>query len=347
MAKRDSKRTEYINKLKHLELNIGSLKRDLRKVEAGINDLDKKLSGMPGRILRIRKMNFKVLAYLEGDHTSLYERWKELRPELRDRVNRRTEDLLWDLKDIERKLSQRRREAVFDVVRLIGIESRLISLSSKLSRLKGDVSDNLREFRSNLESLERDLKIAESTVNITLDASFQWKKEESPIYAAKAKDLENEMEGIVTLTNRRFLFESEKNVVLKKMLFIATEKKKVRKLVVDQPIGIIDNIQKGRVGFWAGHGVFINFKSGSTLREMKIDVKGYEADQILRFYHFIVSGEAERELSSIKEVEGFKEENELGTLVCEICGAPHTDEIYMGQTSIKCKYCGSMIIIPL
>jgi len=157
--------------------------------------------------------------------------------------------------------------------------------------------------------------------------------------------MDNDVEGVVTLTNQRFIFESEKEVVLKKRLFIVTEKKKVREVVIDQPIGIIDHMSKGRVGFFAGHGIFITFKPESRLQEMKLDTKGYEADWTLRFYNFIVSGEAEKELAAMQEELGVEEKEERRPLICEICGAPYTDEVYRGQTSVRCRYCGA--VIPL
>jgi len=261
-------------------------------------------------------------------------------------VRDRIEDLRSELNDLERELSRRHRDVRFEIARLEGVESELSVLGSWVSELEDDVSDTLGEFESRLEGLEEDLKIAEATVDLASRASFPWKEGESPIFAVEAKDMNNDIEGIVTLTNQRFIFESEEEVVLKKRLFIATEKKKVREVVVDQPIGIIDSIHKGRVGFFAGHGLFIKFKPESRLKEMKLDTKGYEADWMLRFYNFIVSGEADNELASQEKEPSVEEREERRPLVCEICGAHYTDEVYRGQTSVQCRYCGAVIPVP-
>ncbi len=261
---------------------------------------------------------------------------------MRDRI----EDLRSELNDLERELSRRHRDARFEIARLEGVESELSVLGSWVSELEDDVSDTLGEFESRLEGLEEDLKIAEATVDLASKASFPWKEGESPIFAVEAKDMNNDIEGIVTLTNQRFIFESEKEVVLKKRFLIVTEKKKVREVVVDQPIGIIDSIHKGRIGFFAGHGLFIKFKTESRLEEMKLDTKGYEADWMLRFYNFIFSGEADEELASQEKEPGVGETEEPRPLVCEICGAPYTDEVYRGQTSVQCSFCGAVIPVP-
>lgn len=342
MAEREARHAEYLDKLNDLEGEVNSLNGKLGDVQEKIEDFDGKLADLPTRISRIRKMNYRVLTHLEHDKASLSDRWANVGPTFKERVRTRIGDLQTESQDLTRRLSRRRSGGSFEVARLRGIESRISNLRSRVGELEGDVSDTLGDFESRLEGLEQDLKIAEATVDLTSQAAFPWKEGESAIFAVEAKDMDNEIDGVVTLTNQRFIFESEKEVVLKKTLFIATEKKKVREVVVDQPIGIIDEMHKGRVGFLAGHGVFITFKRESRLKEMKLDTKGHEADCMLRFYNFVVSGDADKELEALGE-EGVEEVKERGPLICVICGAPHTDEIYRGQTSIQCKYCGAVI----
>ena len=149
------------------------------------------------------------------------------------------------------------------------------------------------------------------------------------------------MEGILSLTNQRFIFESEKEVVLKKTLFIATQKKKIRETIIDKPIGMVDNIIKGRVGILAGQGLYIKFKPDSGLEEMKLDTKGEDTDLVLHFHQFISSGKADQELET---TESSKTEKFM-PILCPRCDAPYSKEIYRGQTSLQCKYCGTTIQI--
>jgi DNA repair exonuclease SbcCD ATPase subunit len=342
MAEREARRAEYINKLDALEGEVSSLNGEIEDAEEMIDDLDAKLDGLPNRIQRIRRMNYKVLTYLEKDQASLVDRWTNRGPSLKENVRGRIAELRSTFNELERALSRRRRDPIQEVPRLRRIESRVEDCKSRVSELNAYVSDTLSEYENRLQNIEQDLNIAEATVDLMSQASFPWKEGESPILAVKAKDVNNDVEGILTLTNQRFIFESEKEIVLKKTLFIATEKKKVREVVIDQPIGMIDSLTKGRIGFFAGQGLFITFKPQSRLKEMKFDTKGYEADWMLRFYNFIVSGEAEKELAALQGDEGI-EKGVSRPLVCEICGAPYTDEVYRGQTSVQCKYCGSVI----
>ena len=75
-------------------------------------------------------------------------------------------------------------------------------------------------------------------------ASFPWIEGETAIISTKAKDLINNSNGIITLTNLHFIYEHEKEIVLKKRFFIVTEKKIVREVVVHKPIGIVTQITK-------------------------------------------------------------------------------------------------------
>lgn len=342
----EARREEHVNASFHrLNGEIGSLVGEIGAIENRIGSLDARLGSIPSRISRIRKMNYNVFTYMEREQASLSERWENTGPFFRKNVRGRIEGLRSELEDLERDLSWRSQERS-SVDGLTSIESRLGHVKPRVLELGGHVSKNLGEFESGLQAIEQDLKIAEDTVELVSQASFPWKEGESPIFAVEAEEMKDDIEGIVTLTNLRFIFESRREVVLKKTLFIATEKKTVREVVMEKPIGMIERISKGRVGFLEGHGVFITFKPKSRLREMKLDIKGHEADRMIRLFNFITSGEAERELKALKETMGVEEREDFRTLTCDICGAPYTEEIYRGQTSVNCRYCGSVIAIP-
>jgi hypothetical protein len=144
----------------------------------------------------------------------------------------------------------------------------------------------------------------------------------------------------LALTNLRILFEEIKEEVIRKNLIFATEKKTIREVILDQPIGSIDVIEKGRVGFFKGAGLFFKFKPQTGLEELKIDTTGNDDDKIIHFYNYVISGEAEKELEPVKET---IEDNVPVT--CPICSAPYREEILKGQTSVKCIYCGAVIKI--
>jgi DNA-directed RNA polymerase subunit RPC12/RpoP len=209
----------------------------------------------------------------------------------------------------------------------------------------GKVSTPLNEFISSVNAIDRDLKVAEKTVELFSLATFPLKQEESPVLAIEGKIMTGEKsEGTLYFTNQRFIFEGKKEVVLEKKLFIATKKKVERTVLIEQPIGALQEISKGRVGLLAWTGIYIRFKPERGLAETPFDVKGWEADIITRFFSYIIGGEADRDIVSIKGTT-IKEAPTIQLVRCPHCGAPYTREIYKGETSVKCEYCGTLIVI--
>jgi DNA-directed RNA polymerase subunit RPC12/RpoP len=239
-------------------------------------------------------------------------------------------------------LTQRRSDSSFETTRLLGLETKVASLNVRISSLTGQVSSEIGDTESRLALIKENVGVAESTVNLTRGSSFAWKEGESPVVSVRAKDLNKDVEGILSFTNLRFIYETEKDVVLKKTLFIATQKKKVRETAIDKPVGMVDRVTKGRVGILAGQGLYITFKPESGLQEMKLDTKGNDTDLFIRFHDFISSGQADQELAKLKPE--IKTEKNVPS-ICPRCGAPYMGEIFRGQTSMQCRYCGTTIPI--
>jgi hypothetical protein len=198
---------------------------------------------------------------------------------------------------------------------------------------------------SSINALDRDLKVAEKTVELFAQATFPFKQEESPVLAIDGKIMTGDKsEGTLYFTNQRFVFEGKKEIVLEKKFFIATKKKIERTVMMEQPIGALQEIFKGRVGLLAWTGVYVRFKPERRLEETPFDVKGWEADVITRFFGYIIGGEADRDIAAIRGV-SVKQAPTIQIVRCSNCSAPYTREIYKGQTIVQCEYCGTQIAI--
>jgi hypothetical protein len=195
-----------------------------------------------------------------------------------------------------------------------------------------------------MQDIDKDLRKAENTVALISQASFPWEKEETPIIATKVKDLNHDLDGVITLTNLRFILEHEKEIVLKKRLFIVTEKKIIREVAIQTPIGMVTRLVQGKVGFFKGSGLFVEFTSESGTPEMKFDTTGPDAELMTQSYNYIISGQADEELAAIAPATA-EDQGAPQLVTCPICGAPYTEKIYRGQTSVNCKYCDAAIAL--
>jgi hypothetical protein len=333
-AERDPSRT----RLDSLRSNISSLLREADGAQERISDLDDSIGNLGNRVSRIRGANYTLMGHLEGASEVLSGRWGMRAPTFKEDAWSRASSIRSELEALSSQLSVLDSPGDSD---LSIAESRLGALRGDVSRLRSYVDDELNEFESSYEELDSELNVAENTTELLSQPSFEWKKREHPVVAIRAHHMDDDVHGVLTLTNQRFIFEGEEEVVLKKTLFIATEKKTVREVVIDRPIGSLEAIDKGRVGLFKGAGLFVRFKPETGLKDVKFDTRGSEGDQIIHNFEYISSGEADRDLSEAHGEE--EEEREAVPVVCPICSAPYTAEIYRGQTSLECKYCGAAI----
>jgi hypothetical protein len=339
-----SKRLAYTNRVNTLTSEISSINSQTNNVTQRIDKFNEQVHSLSSRITSIRQGNYRVLTHLEKDQISLSEKWTKLSPDLRTITSQKSGIVESRTRNLQQALTHNQSRLDYNLGNLQGIDSNISELRLILSEIQGYVTSSLTPLEKNYQKIDLDLRKAERTVTLINQASFPWIEGETPIISTKAKDLINNSNGIITLTNLNFIYEHEKEIVLKKRFFIVTEKKIVREVVVHKPIGMVTQITKGRVGLLKGSGLFIEFAPESGIPEMKLDTKGNEAEWITQSYNYIVSGQADQELSGItKQTESDKDTPQL--LICQICGAPYNEKIYRGQISVNCKYCKTVITL--
>jgi len=350
MAQIDREKEYLYAQLRSIESDLSSASGAISDVESKLSYVESSMGSLPSRLMTIRGRGYAAMGHLEKSIDLLTKKWTEAAPTLKQAFLNSIQPLTSQIRSLE--VEARRLRTEIDTGN-IGFSRSLASrLSIDASSLKlramaeaGKVSTPLNEFISSVNAIERDLKVAEKTVELFSIATFPLKQEERPILAIEGKITTGEKsEGILYFTNQRFIFEGKKEVVLEKKFFIATKKKVERTVLIEQPIGALQEISKGRVGLIAWTGIYIRFKPERGLAETPFDVKGWEADIITRFFSYIIGGEADRDIAAIRGIT-VKEAPAIQLVRCPNCGAPYTREIYKGETSVKCEYCGTLIVI--
>jgi len=332
----------YNKRVNGLSSEIAGINRQVNSSTARIESLDNRIQSLQGRIARIRQGNYRVLTHLESDQAALSEEWTRLGPELRSTVSLKGEIVRTQVRELQEALSHKVGRGDYYLGNLQEIESGIPQARLQLSEMQNSIVGALSPLEKKLESINADLARAESTLAVLEGASFPWEEGETPILAFRAKDLNNDREGFITFTNLKFVFEHEKEIVLKKRLFVVTEKKIMREVIVQKPIGMVTSLSKGKVGFFKGSGLFIKFASEAGIPEMKIDTTDQDAKWATNTYKYIISGQADKELAATAPSES-EEQKAPQLIICPICSAPYTEKIYRGQTSINCEYCGTAI----
>lgn len=318
-----SRFNELSMKIGTLNQNINGINNKILYVNTDIKDLENRISG-------VRRENYVFLSHLEQDYASLFERWEKNKPVINNEIVSKVDSLLSQVSRLEPRINN------LDVHDADLLESQINEINNLRYQLESYVDSELHDFRNDQIMISKDLFLIEKTLDLLKNSSIKWKNGEHPVLSIRSHDLNNDKHGVLTLTNHRILFEEEKEIVLKKRFLIVTEKKIVREIRIDQPIGAIEKIIKGQVGFFKGSGAFIIFKPDLGIHEYRFDTNEDDVNNMIRSFNYIISGLADEDLGG-KEVE----EPDDRIIQCPYCSAPYNKEVYRGQTSLECKYCGT------
>jgi predicted nucleic acid-binding Zn-ribbon protein len=348
----ENEKQDLISEIHSVREDISNVSRKLSDLDGEIAEIDSSLVILPSRLQDLRQRGYIFLRYLDKSLDSLSSGWREVASSTRQTIESLKRSYQPEVKNLRAEIEELERRIQRSSVGSIHRYERLInSLSSKTSVLEDNVEQNTQDlektlgrFTERISSIQRDVSIVEGTLQLTSEASFKLRKREHPLLALKAKYLAEEgKEGVFLLTDQRFVFEGERDVVLEKLWIFTTKKRKERFGIAEAPIGSISEIVKGRVGLIEWTGIYVRFKPETGWADMPFDVKRDEADTIVRFFNYLSDGDAD--LDKI-DLEGKTTQNRITTptvVRCRYCGAPYSREIYRGQVSLICEYCGSSI----
>jgi prefoldin subunit 5 len=350
MQEIEAEKNRVNSRLSSIESELSEASRAISNSENQVNSLDASIGGLSSRLAAVRGRGYCALSHLDKTIEILSKRWSEVGPAVRQSVSASLQPLNPQIQSLQSQAQSARREVEMGNIpagemaaNRLGPEAS--SVKSNADREAAQATAPIRDMSGGLAAVERDLKIAETTVALFSEAAFPMKEGETPVLAVGGKLMEGEKpHGTLYFTNQRFVFEGQKEVVLEKKLFIVTKKRMERVVMTERPIGAVKEISKGRVGLIAGTGVFVEFRPEVGIPLMPYDVAAWEADVITRFYRYITGGEADRDIATVRGVAPPATAT-IHLVRCSACGAPHSGEIYQGQTSVNCEYCGTAVAI--
>jgi DNA-directed RNA polymerase subunit RPC12/RpoP len=334
-------------KLRAIEMELSSALAAINDVENKFAHIDEAVASLSGRLATVRGRGYAAMGHLEKSLDLMKNRWMEVSPALKQDFYSTVQPLSVQIRGLQAEVKRLRSGfgGFLGWASIGTLSAEASTLRARVSAETARINVSLNDFLGSINAIDRDLKIAEKTVELFSFASFPLRPDESPVLAIEGKIMGKEKcDGTLYFTNQRFIFEGKREVVLEKKLFIATKKRTERTVLMEQPIGALQEILKGRVGLVAWTGIYIRFKPGLGLEETPFDVKDWEADVVTRFFQYIIGGEADRDIAKIKGITP-KEAPTIRVIRCPNCGAPYTKELYKGQTSVQCEYCGTSIMI--
>ncbi len=351
----DKKVSEYRSKLSSMERDVNSLKSKylFQDIFGRVRDIETKLSSIANSLKINRQKGFIFCKDWE-DSIAAY---REEMPGIKNNIQTESQN-------ISNVHSFTLNSMLSEIASVRGsyenspgsFYSHIDSLQSRILPVKTMVSDAQNKLSSMIQPMEE--KVSKIKTRISrIDkgfenlekASFKLLEGENLVDVWDAmylKEGKKGPRGFIYLSDKRFRFEQDEDVVVSRKFLIVTKKKRVQKLMIDEPIGRIAASKDAEKGFFLARKEMLEleFGQGAKLRKatFRTFIDSKEIDDIL---DSVVSGgiNAGKTAESI-EKEKEKVKKPLPKIdKCPACGASFNTPIVKGMTHIKCNFCGKLV----
>ena len=337
-----------------LQSEVNSLESKARFADArsALESFENEVGGLPQRVALVRSHGYVFEKGLEQQAADFVGRWSALRATVEQHIDQEAAALQPDLRALEMQMSQ-----VTGWSSDAGVAQSLLgqarnsanALDARISAVDSTLGGMYEAFKGEVQKLTEQLGKLEWMQTQLAEASFQLMPSEGALMAVPAvwcrqgKQANDDPQGALFLTDQRLLFEQKQEVATKKVLFIATEKQKVQKLLVDAPIGKSDSVKGTKQGLM-GHEdhIDITFVSGTPLRTAHFHINGQDCNLWQGLIGRAKAGDFDSDrtvLPDAAQVERVK----TAPTKCPNCGGAITETVLRGMDSITCGFCGTVI----
>ena len=336
-----------------LEQSFASLHDDARmaNIRTALEQTSANLAALPGRLQKLRARGYQFQSSLEQELARLAREWEQFKPQLAASTERESQRLAASMAAVQQEVLGGRRYISLPVSQ---ISSKLEQSSAQLDNLKSEISAASNTLQGMLNSAsagigkaEKQIADAEAMLDELDAASFRLLPGEAPVAMAHAEWLrgkDDEVKGLLFITDHRLIFERNEEVVTKRRLLVFTEKKKVREMMMETPIGAVEDVAIERVGgLFKKQMVKVVFTAPpAPYPQMLMSLRG-DAEEWKGLITRVITEDLEKERVAGEAQEQPQEPAEPTVLRCTGCGATLTAPIVKGMKSIQCEYCGTVI----
>jgi len=147
---------------------------------------------------------------------------------------------------------------------------------------------------------------------------------------------------VLYLTDQRLFFEQKEEVATKKVLFIATEKRKVQKLLLEAPVAMVENVTISKQGLLKNEDhIELKLAVGA-----QVQVANFHIWQSCEEWQALINRAKAKEFDKDRAVEidqSAVEKIKTAPTQCPACGGAIDQVVLRGMDSITCKFCGNVI----
>lgn len=342
---------ELLNdRIQSLQWRINSLQSSvlLSNVKDAVEDLDTTVSSLGTRLGAVRTAGYVFDADLDKKSQALAQQWIQLRSHAQSQIAQQTPLLQGDLRRVESQMTNlvaQRANLTKANSLATTLESALSGVESKVSAAEGAIQGSYDAFQNEAQEVGSRLTEIEWLMEQTAEATFQLLPTEGVAAAVEAKwdkDGKDDPKGVLFLTDQRLLFEQKEEVATKKVLFIAMEKEKIQKLLLEANVANIDQVKATKKGLM-GHEdhLDVNFSLDGPVRAAHFHLDGQDCNLWAGLIGRAKAKDFDKE-RTVKVDQAVLDKIANAPTKCGNCGSPFTKPIMRGQTEIKCEYCGAI-----
>jgi hypothetical protein len=323
----------------------------LSKSREAVEGLQTKVSGLSQRIAKSRTGGYVFEKDLEKQAVTFVQQWAGLYPGIQQQLNIQASGLQAFLRPIETQMLQlntaARNPASANPL-LVTMKSTMDMMEDKVTSAEKMIGAMYDKIDNQVYQFEKHINEIEYLLKNLAEASFRLHPTEAGIAAVKAiwckigKEQKDDPEGVLFLTDQRLIFEQKEEVVIKKVMFVVTEKQKVQQLQIECPVACTEKVETSKQGLLKNEDhVEIHFSSGASMETVHFHIW---QDNVI--WQQLINRALNKDFDKDRAVaidENEMEKVKAAPSQCPGCGGNITQVILRGMDSISCEYCGYVI----
>jgi len=337
-----------------IQYSVNSLqsKARLTSLRDAVEDLQTNINSLLQKVKDLRARGYPFEKQLEGKASDFAQQWASLHPSVFSQIDQQAAALEWALRPIEEQFRQLIAQSMVPSVAqplVTQIKAAISTLESKISAVSSDIEGMYDGLEKQVKEFVAHLSEVDWMLNQFAEATFQLLPTEAGIMAVKAtwmkggKKDAGDPKGILYLTDQRLIFEQKQEMVTKKVLFIATEKEKVQKVLLEVPVVLVETIKASKQGLF-GHEdhIYLNFAADAPEQAAHFHMDGQDCNN----WQGLVGRAKARDFDQDRAIpldQSQVEKVRSAPTECPHCGAAITKPVLRGMDSIQCEYCGKVI----
>ena len=274
---------------------------DMSEVRADITNLEANLNHAISLLESARDKGYAFQGDLEDIAYDAMSRWQAIRQDIEASIAEQVQAVNAYYEPVNRQISQ-----LNSVISSIGSSDQVLyETENQIQQALNAVSSAEQTIESAYDDIEQQANLLVrrlTQIHWALsqqdEASFTFQKDEDLYMAVKArwdKEGNDDPEGVLFLTTQRLIFERKEKIATKKVLFIATAKELVQKVLGAQPLSEIKNVKAQNKGLF-GHQDFLEVDFGRQRIAFHLD--GQDSEDWAVWIKNAKSGKIEEERTS-------------------------------------------------